>query len=253
MIPKTSQKNQNRIQELLGVLILVGCWEIFSKISSNYFFPSLESIFDQSITKVNFQSLYTNLGVTIGKTLVGFGVGSLFGVGAGIFVSSSKPMVKFTVFTIDFMRSLPSIVVFPLFMILFGINDLTKVLVVSFGIFWIVLFNTIQSFATIDNTKIKYLQVHGASSWQLFRHYIFFVLLQNWLTVLKITLTLSLFITIVLEMFIGSEYGIGKALTDAKNYYEIPVMYFWIITAGLIGYSLNKLVNYLETGFLPKF
>jgi ABC-type nitrate/sulfonate/bicarbonate transport system permease component len=173
----------------------------------------------------------------------------LFGIFVGSVISTNKTLSILSVFTIDFMRSLPSIVVFPLFMILFGINDITKVLVTAFGIFWIVLFSTIQSVVAIDKTKIKYLKVHGASDWQLFRHYIFFVLFQNWLTTLKITLTLSLFITIVLEMFIGSEYGIGKALTDSKNYYEIPVMYFWIIVAGLVGYGLNKTVSLVESRF----
>jgi ABC-type nitrate/sulfonate/bicarbonate transport system permease component len=236
-------------QELIGVLMLLVAWELFARIANNYFFPNLQIIWLESISKVNITNLIQNLGTTVGKTLISFLVGSLFGIITGSVISTNKTLGILSVFTIDFMRSLPSIVVFPLFMILFGINDWTKVLVTAFGIFWIVLFSTIQSIGAIDKTKIKYLKVHGASDWQLFRHYIFFVLFQNWLTTLKITLTLSLFITIVLEMFIGSEYGIGKALTDAKNYYEIPVMYFWIIVAGLVGYGLNKTVSLIENTF----
>jgi ABC-type nitrate/sulfonate/bicarbonate transport system permease component len=236
-------------QELIGVLILLIAWEMFARLANNYFFPNLQIIWLGSISKVNITNLIQNLGTTVGKTLISFLVGSLFGIITGSIISTNKTLGILSVFTIDFMRSLPSIVVFPLFMILFGINDWTKVLVTAFGIFWIVLFSTIQSIGAIDKTKVKYLKVHGANDWQLFRHYIFFVLFQNWLTTLKITLNLTLFITVTLEMFIGSEYGIGKALTDAKNYYEITPMYFWIIVAGLVGYGLNKVVSLVESSF----
>jgi ABC-type nitrate/sulfonate/bicarbonate transport system permease component len=236
-------------QELIGVLILLIVWELFTKLANNYFFPGLELVWANAIIKIELPELFQNLGVTIGKTLASFLVGSFFGIFFGSIISTNKTLSILSSFTIDFMRSLPSIVIFPLFMIVFGINDWTKVLVTAFGVFWIVLFGTVQSVGALDKTKIKYLKIHGANEWQLFRHYIFFVLFQNWLTTLKITLTLSLFITIVLEMFIGSEYGIGKAIVDAKNYYEIPVMYFWIIIAGLVGYALNKIIVLIEKIF----
>jgi ABC-type nitrate/sulfonate/bicarbonate transport system permease component len=233
-------------QELIGVFIFLIIWELFTKLVNNYFFPSLGVVWGDAVSKVGWLSLFQNLGVTTGKTLISFLIGSIFGLGFGVVISTSKSLIKYCLFGIDFMRSLPITVLFPIFMIIFGVNDITKIFVTSFGIFWIILFGTIQSISTIEEAKIKYLKIHGANDWQLFRHYILFVLFHNWLTNLKIVLNLTLFITITLEMFIGSEYGIGKAITDAKNYYEIPVMYFWIIIAGLVGYGLNKIVGLVE-------
>jgi ABC-type nitrate/sulfonate/bicarbonate transport system permease component len=234
--------------EIYGILILLLLWEILSRISNNFFIPSWFLII-RSTYQVGWSEFAINVGFTMLKTVIGFLVGNILGIIIGAFVTTNKRLGLLVSFGIDFMRSLPSIVIFPLFMVLFGINDITKVFVASFGVFWIVIFNTIASINTISASKIKYLKIHGSSNWEIIKYYIIFALFQNWLTILKITLNLSLFITIVLEMFIGSEYGIGKALTDAKNYYEIPLMYFYIVIAGLIGYGLNKLVNLLEKRF----
>jgi ABC-type nitrate/sulfonate/bicarbonate transport system permease component len=232
--------------ELLGCILLIAVWEVFSRLSQNFFFPSVELIYNEAVTNIRYDEVWRNLSTTIIKTLICFFTGNICGVLVGILISFSKKMVSISTFTIDFMRSLPPIVIFPLFMIVFGINDLTQILVTSFGIFWIVLFNTIQSIDSISKVKIKYLKIHGSSSWDIIRHYIIFVLFKNWLTIFKVNLNLSLFITIVLEMFIGSENGIGKAIIHTKNYYEINQMYFWIIVAGTIGYILNKIMVFIE-------
>jgi ABC-type nitrate/sulfonate/bicarbonate transport system permease component len=232
--------------ELYGIIFFVLLWEVFAQIFRDYFFPSFGLIFNDVILKVSLDLIYQNIFGTVVKTILGFLIGGMLGTAVGSIVATRVELVRFSTFIIDFMRSLPSISVFPLFMIVFGVNDFTKIMVVAFGIFWIMFFSTIQSIQTITEAKVRYLKIHGASSWEIFRHYIVFVLVRNWLSMIKITLNLSLFTTIVLEMFIGSEYGIGKALTDAKNYYEIPVMYFWIIMAGLVGYGLNKAVSVVE-------
>jgi ABC-type nitrate/sulfonate/bicarbonate transport system permease component len=234
--------------EIYGILILLLLWEILSRMSNNFFIPNWFLIVT-STHQVGWHEFVINIGFTMLKTVTGFLIGNIAGIAIGTFLATNKRIGLLASFGIDFMRSLPSIVVFPLFMILFGINDTTKVLVTSFGVFWIVIFNTIASINTISASKIKYLKIHGSSNWEIIKYYIIFALFQNWLTILKITLNLSLFITIVLEMFIGSEYGIGKALTDAKNYYEIPLMYFYIVIAGLIGYGLNKMVYLIEKRF----
>jgi ABC-type nitrate/sulfonate/bicarbonate transport system permease component len=234
--------------EIYGILIMLILWELLSRMSNNFFIPNWWTII-LSTYQVGWSEFVINIGFTMFKTVTGFLIGNIAGIAIGTFLAANRRIGVLASFGIDFMRSLPSIVVFPLFMILFGINDTTKVLVTSFGVFWIVIFNTIASINTISASKIKYLKIHGSSNWEIVKYYIIFALFQNWLTILKITLNLSLFITIVLEMFIGSEYGIGKALTDAKNYYEIPLMYFYIVIAGLVGYGLNKLVNFIESRF----
>jgi ABC-type nitrate/sulfonate/bicarbonate transport system permease component len=239
-----------KYNRLLGLIALPLIWEVFCRLYNNYYFPTLDKIFVDSFNSIPLQIVFQNLGLTVFSTLLCFIFGNVLGFIGGIIFSYNQLLGQVSKFTIDFMRSLPSIAVFPLFMVLFGINLTTKIAVAVFGIFWVVIFAIVQSVRSLSEVKMQYLKVHGANHWDLFSHYIIYVLFENWLTLFKITLSLSLFITISLEMFIGSEHGLGKAIIDSKSYYEINQMYFWIILTGLVGYLLNKIISSIQARFL---
>ena len=103
-----------------------------------------------------------------------------------------------------------------------------------------------NSLETLPQARIKYLKSLNASSVHIFQHCILFVLTKNWVATARVCLNLSLLIVITLEMFIGSNNGIGKAIIDSKNYFEINIMYFWIIVAGILGCGLNLAVKVWE-------
>src|SRR5256885_7897073 len=51
--------------------------------------------------------------------------------------------------------------------------------------------------------------------------------------------SLALVIVVVAEMFIGSVDGLGHAVFDAQQMFEMPDMYASIFAAGALGYGLN--------------
>jgi ABC-type nitrate/sulfonate/bicarbonate transport system permease component len=57
---------------------------------------------------------------------------------------------------------------------------------------------------------------------------------------LRLALSLSLIIVVVLEMFIGTTRGLGFAIYNAHMTYQIPDMYAFLVLAGLIGYFINQ-------------
>jgi NitT/TauT family transport system permease protein len=224
----------------LGILLYPILWEFFSRILNNFYMPSVTKIVIDCYNALNFNIVISTIFVSLVGAIISFLIGNILGFVAGVVFSSSKFLIDITEFSVEFMRSLPSITIFPLFMIMFGINQFSKISVISFGIFWIVMFSVINSVKTISDVKVQYLKIHGANEYDIFRHYIFFVMYKNWVTMLGVTLSLSLFITLSVEMFVGSDTGIGKAIIDSKNYFEISQMYFWIAITGVIGYLLNK-------------
>jgi ABC-type nitrate/sulfonate/bicarbonate transport system permease component len=237
----------NRFQ-VLGVICPILLWEIVSLRSNSILVPSFKEIY-LIMGTLQYYDAWHNLSTTIIKTLSAFLVANVLGIGCGYIVSLRKYLIDSVGFSVDFLRSLPTTSLFPLFMLGFGFNDVSKTILNSFGLFWIVFFNTIRSMQTLSKVKLSIFRSLGANTWDIFRHYTIFILLNNFTSIAKITLSMSLFITITFEMFIGSEYGIGKAIIDAKNYYEMPKMYFWILVAGMIGYVINMLVEILDRFF----
>jgi ABC-type nitrate/sulfonate/bicarbonate transport system permease component len=232
--------------KIFGLIFPFVLWEFLARFSGSIFVPGFGIVLSDSWKSIDLNSLWNNLSITVFKTLIAFVVANVGGLGLGYIFSLRKGLVDSLDFTTDFLRSLPVTALFPLAMIMFGLNEFSKTSLVAFGLFWIVLFSTIKAMQTLSTVKVNVFLSLGADQWEIFRHYVLYILLNNFVSAAKITLSMSLYITITFEMFIGSEYGIGKSIVDAKNYYEIPVMYFWIIMAGLIGYGLNKAVTAVE-------
>jgi NitT/TauT family transport system permease protein len=235
--------------KLIGALFLPVIFEICSRLASNFYMPSLVKIILDCYNSLDFGHVINTIWVSVFSTVLCFLVGNVLGFVAGVIFSYSKILIGLSEFSIDFMRSLPSITVFPLFMIMFGINQFSKNATVTFGIFWIVFFTIVNSVQAVSEVKVQYLKIHGANQFDVFRHYIMFVMYKNWVTMLGITLSLSLFVTLSVEMFVGSDNGIGKAIIDSKNYFEISQMYFWIFVTGMIGFLLNKSIAKLTKFF----
>jgi ABC-type nitrate/sulfonate/bicarbonate transport system permease component len=234
---------------VLGIVIPILVWYFASVLFDHVYLPSPQSVFFVFWNSESKLSIFEDIGNTVIKTLFAFVVSNVFGLVCGYLISLKTFLSESTEFTIDFVRSVPAAAFFPIFMIIFGFNDISKTALVTFGMFWIVVFGTIKAMQTISKTKIMIFKSLGASYWDLFHHYYKFILFEHFLSISKIVLSVDLFMTVTFEMFIGSEYGIGKSIIQAKNYYEISLMYFWIIVAGVVGYGLNQIVVFLQNKY----
>ena len=235
---------------ILNLLILILTWEVLAYFLNSLFFPSFFDIVRVGISKVSVEILCGEVWATVSRSLLAFLIANILSIIFGYLIWSSKLILDTTKFSIDFFRSIPAIVVFPVFMVFFGINDFSRILTVVFGIFWINLFSVIQILQNLPVATIRYLKSTKASKLDIFRYCICFVFFKNWISISRVSLSLALLIMITLEMIIGSNNGIGKVIIDAKNYFEIDLMYFWIMITGIIGYFLNTFILRLFTSFL---
>lgn len=77
------------------------------------------------------------LGVDFVKTLyriaAATGVAAVVAIPLGIVLGSAEKLYRSLEFVIDFFRSTPASAMFPLFLVLFGVGDETKISVAAFG------------------------------------------------------------------------------------------------------------------------
>lgn len=149
-------------------------------------------------------------------------------------------------FLVDFFRSIPALALFPLFLLFLGIGDSAKIGVVVFACFFVVLINAMYGVKNANKTRIMASKTMGANNFDIFRKIIFWDALPDIVTGLRISLSMSLLVVIVTEMFLGTEVGLGHRIYDAHLIYRIPEMYASIIIVGLLGYFLNKIFVWVE-------
>ena len=168
----------------------------------------------------------------------------------GILLGSSEKLYRSVEFVIDFFRSPPASAMFPLFLVLFGVGDKTKISVAAFGAALVILFNVAYGVMNARKTRILAAKAMGASGLRVLTDVMLLESLPQTFVGLRNGVSLALVIVVVAEMFIGSTDGLGQRVFEAQQLFAMPDMYAAIFAAGALGYSLNLLFLMIERRFV---
>jgi NitT/TauT family transport system permease protein len=188
-----------------------------------------------------------DFGHTLSRTLQAFGIAAALGVPIGIVIGASEKFYRSVEFLIDFFRSTPATAMFPLFMIIFGLGDFSKIAIAAFAAWLVVLFNVAYGVMNARRTRILAARVMGASRLRIFWDVMFFEALPATFVGLRTAVSLALVVIVVAEMFIGGDDGLGKRIIDSQITFDLPQLYGTILVSGVMGYGLNLFFLTLET------
>ena len=183
--------------------------------------------------------LLGDFAVTVKRTLQAFAIAAVIGVPLGVVLGSNERAYRSVEFLIDFFRSTPSSALIPLFLLIFGITDINKIAIASFGAMLIVLFNSAYGVMNAKKTRVMAAQIMGVSKWHVFKDVLLMESLAQTFVGLRSAVSMALVIVIVAEMFIGSENGLGHRIIDAQQVFNVKEMYCSILVTGALGYLLN--------------
>jgi NitT/TauT family transport system permease protein len=183
---------------------------------------------------------------TVWRTLLSFVIALAVAVPLGIVLGASERLYRSIEFVIDFFRSTPASAMFPLFLVLFGVGEATKVAVAAFGAGLVILFNV--AYGVMQARKLRQLaaRVMGASRPRVLLDVTLWESLPQTFVGMRSGVSLALVIVIVAEMFIGSTDGLGQRVINAQMIFDMPKMYATIFAAGALGYGLNLLFMLLD-------
>ena len=183
---------------------------------------------------------------TVLSTLIAAGVA----IPLGIFLGASERLYRSVEFVVDFFRSTPASAMFPLFLVLFGVGNETKIAVAAFGAALVILFNVAYGVMNARKTRLLAAKVMGASRLQVLTGVVLLESMPQTFIGLRNGVSLALVIVVVAEMFIGSTDGLGHRVFEAQQLFNMPEMYAAIFAAGALGYGLNLLFLVVERYFV---
>lgn len=184
--------------------------------------------------------LWPDVGVTLYRTIVSFLVAALIGIPLGLVMGFLPPVRRSLEFIVDFFRSIPPIALFPFFLLALGIGETTRLGVAVYGATLVIIINA--SYGVINAPAIRRTvgTAYGFSSWDTFLRIVIPDSLPQLFVGLRTALSLSLVLTIVVEMLIGGDLGLGKRIYDYHLVFKTPEMFVAILTTGFVGYGLNQ-------------
>ncbi len=237
---------------LIGVLALFFVWSFvsFTHIVDPFFLPDPFTTTSALARLIGQGFILSDMLATLVRVFLAFGIAVAVGLPLGLLLGHSERVYRSLEFLIDFFRSTPATALFPLFLLLFGVSDTSKISVAAFSSALIIIFNTAYGVIHGKKSRILAARLMGASRWQIFIHIIFWESLPQTVVGLRNAVSLSLVVVVVTEMFIGTNAGLGRRIIDAQITYNIAEMYAVILLTGIIGYIFNSIFVVVERRLL---
>ncbi len=237
---------------VVGVIGLIAVWyvAVWVKVVDPVLLPSPGATFTALVKGMAGGALAVDFLRTVERTGYAIAIATVFAVPVGIMLGSSERLYRSVEFVIDFFRSTPASALFPLFLVVFGVGDKTKILVGSFAAALGILFNVAYGVLNARKTRLLAARVMGASRLRVLTDVMLLESLPQTFVGLRNGVSIALVIVVVAEMFIGSQDGLGHAVFEAQQLFQMPEMYAAIFAAGALGYGLNLLFLLVEKRFV---
>ena len=139
----------------------------------------------------------------------------------------------------------PKIALLPVVMLLFGVGERSKLLLVFLIIVFQVVVAVRDAVATIPAQTYAPLRVLGASFAQIVRHIIVPASLPKFITAVRVAMATAISVLFFTETF-GTQYGIGYYIMDAWLRVNYLDMYAGIVVLSMMGLLLFILLDWTE-------
>jgi NitT/TauT family transport system permease protein len=248
----TWKKLATRLTPFWGAALLVALWAAATslKIIDPVLLPSPVDSFAALWKGMANGDLFTDFMRSVWRTVISFLIATAIAVPLGIVLGSSDKVYRGIEFVVDFFRSTPASAMFPLFLVLFGVGEKTKIAVAAFGAALVILFNVAYGVMNARKTRQLAARVMGASKMRVLGDVTLWESMPQTFVGMRSGVSLALVIVIVAEMFIGSTDGLGQRIIKSQMIFDMPEMYAAIFAAGALGYGLNLLFLVLERRFV---
>jgi ABC-type nitrate/sulfonate/bicarbonate transport system permease component len=243
-----------RIAARWGTLVVaVLVWQAWADWRHSAFFPAPSAILAQ-MYHLWFSGPASHLWLTstaVGNVLpsltrvgAGLGIGIVVGGPLGIAIGRSPALSGYVYPLVNFGRSLPTVALTAVFIVLFKIGTQMEVAYIAFGTVWPILLNTIDGARTVDPVQMETARVFRLSAGQRLTRLIVPATLPKFFAGLRLAVSLALVLMVIAEL-VGTN-GIGYEMNSASQNFDLTELWSGIVLLGILGYVLNAVVLGVE-------
>jgi taurine transport system permease protein len=251
-----SAVGSGRVWSLLVVAGLLLLWlasSVFGWVDP-IFWPSIGGTRDRLARLVTegFRNvpLWEHVGISVYRVLSGVLYGSLVGIPLGFAMGLSTVARGIFDPIVEFMRPIPPLALIPLIILWFGIDETAKIFLLFLAALFIMTIAARAGAASVRISKVHAAYSLGASRGQVLRH----VILPNALPEIFTGLRTAMGVcwgTVVAAELVAADRGIGSMIMIAKNFLQTDTVVIGIVMIGLIGYSIELIMRWLERRLVP--
>lgn len=247
-----NRRNRDVALSLLSPLLLLVLWELLSRLQllDARFFPAPSSIASTFWTFVASGEMWVHLQASLVRIAVGFLLGAVPAVVLGLFLGL-WPLARTIVNPILYaLYPIPKVAILPLIMLIFGLGEASKFVIIAIAVFFLVVINTTAGVLLIDAIYFDVARNFNASRRDFYLRVVLPGALPSIFTGLKLAMGVALIVLVTAE-FVGARTGIGVVIFEAWQVFAIERLFVGLVVISFLGYLLSLLLDEIERWVIP--
>lgn len=236
-----------RIAVPYSITIIVVClvWKVLAVLVSQNVLPYPEDAIYTFLAALMTSEFWHHFAASTFRAVMAMIIGWGVAFPIGILMGSDRRVDKFLSPFVSMTYPIPKVVLLPVVLLLFGLGDLSKIIIISLILGYQVLVATRDGVRAIQPQHLDSIRSLGAGKWQLFWEGYFPAALPHGFTALRLNSGVSVAVLFFVESFATSK-GLGYLIMDAWGQMDFNTMFVGIFGMSLLGVILNEGSNFLE-------
>lgn len=229
---------------VLPLLLVIAVWEGIARsgLLPKVFLAPASAVAARLIEQLAGGALLFHAGNTLFRAAVGLALALVIGVALGLRMAQSRGTRNFLGPLISLGFPAPKIALFPILIVLFGVDHLPKVITVLSGAIFPILIMTFAGATAVDRACVWSALSMGSSTRDVFWKVTLPASLPYVFSGARIAVFVALLLAVVAEMVASGE-GLGHYLVYSERMLETADVFVALTTISLIGIALDKLVT----------
>ncbi len=247
-----SARNRDRLISVASPLVLIALWELCVRtgVLDARFFPAPTQVFDTLATLVNNGILWKNTAASLDRLFWGILLGGIPALFLGVAMGLYRPLRAVFDPLVAATYPIPKSAIMPLILLIFGLDEASKIVMVAIGVFYPVLINSAAGVMEINKVYLDVGRSFGASRWQVFRTIALPGAMPLIMTGVKLGVGLGLILITIAEM-VGAKSGLGYMIWNAWEILSVETMYVGLFVIALLGFIFSLVLNEVERLLVP--
>lgn len=235
------------VQRLLGPVLLVGLWQLLSTVGifDERTVPPPTRVLGAAWTLIADGTFQEHLTASLLRVGYGLAFGIVLGLGLALISGLSRIGENFVDANMEVLRAVPNFALVPLLIVWFGISELPKILLITLAVAVAIYINTFSAIRSVDATLVEAARSFGAGRAEMIYRVIIPGSLPGFLVGLRLALTAS-WLSLIFAETINAKKGLGRMMTDAREYFQIDIVFVLIAVYAILGLVSILVVRFLE-------
>jgi NitT/TauT family transport system permease protein len=204
------------------------------------FLPTPEAVWEATISFLGDENLWIDVKMSFFRVTAGFLLAAVMGVPLGIAIGSFKVVEGLLQPLTDFIRYIPVPALIPIFMVLFGIDELPKIMLIWVGTFFQLVLMVADETRRVPYELLQVSYTLGAKRGEVIRLVMWRAAMPGVFDALRLCNGWAWTYLVVAELVAANE-GLGFRILKFSRFLQTPKIWVYLLILGIIGLGLDVL------------